>query len=104
MPVVKRQRNSFIHQQTERAGKRNDYHPATGSLMRFYQHSPYLCEAFHVLATSSPDTPGPRTGGQRSYLRACGLAWLQRGWPHSKTCPSAFPTDARVIPIDYRTH
>jgi hypothetical protein len=75
MPVVKRQRNSFIHQQTERAGKRNNYHPATGSLMRFYQHLPYLCEAFHVLATSSSP---PRHSGSTDRRAAQLFASL---WP-----------------------
>lgn len=34
------------------------YAPFNGALMRFHQHSPYLCEAFHIMATS----PAPRSG------------------------------------------
>ncbi|KAI0261603.1 hypothetical protein BC834DRAFT_895050 [Gloeopeniophorella convolvens] len=41
-------------------------HPQTGALMRFFQHSPYLCEAFHILATS-PRPRSPADWGARLY-------------------------------------
>ena len=45
------------------------YIPFNGALMSFHQHSPYLCEAFHVMANG----PTPRTGttdwGATLYLK-----------------------------------
>lgn len=34
------------------------YQPLNGALMHFHSHSPYLCEAFHIMA--SPTNPPPR--------------------------------------------
>ncbi|EKM58018.1 uncharacterized protein PHACADRAFT_206860 [Phanerochaete carnosa HHB-10118-sp] len=45
------------------------YIPFNGALMNFHQHSPYLCEAFHIMANG----PTPRTGttdwGATLYLK-----------------------------------
>ena len=35
-------------------GYRDKYQPLNGALMHFHKHSPYLCEAFHIMATSTP--------------------------------------------------
>ncbi|KAF8889618.1 hypothetical protein BD779DRAFT_1520137 [Infundibulicybe gibba] len=34
------------------------YKPLNGALMAFHKHSPYLCEAFHLMHTSAPPRPG----------------------------------------------
>ncbi|KAF8644899.1 hypothetical protein AX16_008183 [Volvariella volvacea WC 439] len=45
------------------------YVPLNGALMRFRQHSPYLCEAFHVMATSAPPRAGSTDWGSVLYLK-----------------------------------
>lgn len=40
-----------------------------GALMHFRQHSPYLCEAFHVMATSPPPQPNTFTWGSHLYAK-----------------------------------
>ena len=37
--------------------------------MRFRQHSPYLCEAFHMMATSTPPRSGSTDWGALLYLK-----------------------------------
>ncbi|KAH9979746.1 hypothetical protein BJV74DRAFT_719285, partial [Russula compacta] len=61
--------------------------PMTGALMHFYQHSPYLCEAFHVLATSPPRSSAD--WGARLYDNL----WrrlIAEGWPPFKILPFCF--------------
>lgn len=45
------------------------YVPFNGALMHFRQHSPYLCEAFHIMATSAPPRPGTTDWGATLYLK-----------------------------------
>ena len=45
------------------------YVPFNGALMRFRQHSPYLCEAFHIMATSQPPRKGSTDWGALLYLK-----------------------------------
>ncbi|KAI0301639.1 hypothetical protein B0F90DRAFT_1718861 [Multifurca ochricompacta] len=63
-------------------------HPMTSALMHFYQHSPYLCEAFHVLVTSlhphsSADSVARLYGGLWSRL-------IAESWPPFKVLPFCF--------------
>lgn len=37
--------------------------------MRFKQHSPYLCEAFHIMGTSDAPRPGSTDWGSLLYLK-----------------------------------
>lgn len=37
--------------------------------MRFHIHSPYLCEAFHIMATDSPPRPHSTDWGSTLYLK-----------------------------------
>lgn len=45
------------------------YNPFNGALMRFYKHSPYLCEAFHIMATSKPPRQGSTDWGALLYFK-----------------------------------
>ncbi|KAI6029682.1 glycosyltransferase family 32 protein [Pisolithus microcarpus] len=45
------------------------YQALNGALMRFRQYSPYLCEAFHLMSTSSPPRSGSTDWGAMLYLR-----------------------------------
>ncbi|KAG9313617.1 glycosyltransferase family 32 protein [Chiua virens] len=45
------------------------YQAFNGALMHFKQHSPYLCEAFHLMATSTPPRPSSTDWGAILYLR-----------------------------------
>ncbi|KAH8087130.1 glycosyltransferase family 32 protein [Cristinia sonorae] len=45
------------------------YVPFNGALMRFNRHSPYLCEAFHIMTTSAPPRPGTTDWGATLYLK-----------------------------------
>ena len=40
-----------------------------GALMHFFQHSPYLCEAFHIMKTSQPPRPGSTDWGSHLYYK-----------------------------------
>ncbi|KAI0044964.1 glycosyltransferase family 32 protein [Auriscalpium vulgare] len=40
-----------------------------GALMHFYQNSPYLCEAFHILAESGPPPPSSPDWGANLYAK-----------------------------------
>ncbi|KAF7789666.1 hypothetical protein EIP86_000612 [Pleurotus ostreatoroseus] len=76
------------------------YIPFNGALMSFHQHSPYLCEAFHIMANG----PAPRTGttdwGATLYLKL----WrrlLEAAIPPFKVLPFCF-TDGRSCRLDNR--
>ncbi|KAJ8693537.1 hypothetical protein PTI98_008522 [Pleurotus ostreatus] len=43
------------------------YQPFNGALMRFRQHSPYLCEAFHIMNISTPPRSGSTDWGSLLY-------------------------------------
>ncbi len=45
------------------------YVPLNGALMRFRRHSPYLCEAFHIIATAPPPRAGSTDWGATLYLK-----------------------------------
>ncbi|KAF8324842.1 glycosyltransferase family 32 protein [Cantharellus anzutake] len=47
----------------------NKYQPTNGALMHFHKHSPYLCEAFHIMHTCSPPKPGSTDWGSYLYSK-----------------------------------
>ena len=68
--------------------------------MHFHKHSPYLCEAFHIMATSSPPHPGSTDWGALLYLKL----WrrlLAAHIPPFKILPFCF-SDARACRLDNR--
>jgi len=76
------------------------YVPFNGALMRFRQHSPYLCEAFHVMMTSQPPRKGSTDWGALLYLKL----WrrlVAAGVPPFKVLPFCF-SDARSCRLDNR--
>ncbi|KIJ61871.1 hypothetical protein HYDPIDRAFT_30939 [Hydnomerulius pinastri MD-312] len=65
------------------------YQALNGALMHFRQHSPYLCEAFHLMATSTPPRSPSTDWGAILYLRL----WrrlLAESIPPFKILPSCF--------------
>jgi len=76
------------------------YQPLNGAMMHFKQHSPYLCEAFHVMHTSEPPRPGSTDWGSILYYRL----WrrlVAGGVPPFKILPFCF-TDGRSCRLDNR--
>ncbi|PPQ78606.1 hypothetical protein CVT25_010570 [Psilocybe cyanescens] len=76
------------------------YLPLNGALMRFRKHSPYLCEAFHVMITSSPPRSGSTDWGALLYLKL----WrrlLSASVPPFKVLPFCF-SDGRSCRLDNR--
>ncbi|KAH0835862.1 glycosyltransferase family 32 protein [Lanmaoa asiatica] len=76
------------------------YLALNGALMRFHKHSPYICEAFHIMATSSPPHPGSTDWGALLYLKL----WrrlLAAHIPPFKILPFCF-SDARACRLDNR--
>lgn len=68
--------------------------------MHFHQHSPYLCEAFHIMATSKPPRKGSTDWGALLYLKL----WrrlVAASIPPFKVLPFCF-TDARSCRLDNR--
>ena len=68
--------------------------------MNFHQHSPYLCEAFHVMTTSSPPRQGSTDWGATLYLKL----WrrlVSSSIPPFKILPWCF-TDGRSCRLDNR--
>ncbi|KAI0077341.1 hypothetical protein K474DRAFT_1684337 [Panus rudis PR-1116 ss-1] len=45
------------------------YVPFNGALMRFHKHSPYLCEAFHIMIRAPPPRQGTTDWGATLYLK-----------------------------------
>ncbi|TXT04575.1 uncharacterized protein COLE_07394 [Cutaneotrichosporon oleaginosum] len=45
------------------------YFQMNGAIMHFRRHSPYLCEAFHIMATSAPPEPGTFAWGSHLYAK-----------------------------------
>jgi hypothetical protein len=45
------------------------YQALNGAFMHFHKHSPYLCEAFHIMATSTPPRPSSTDWGAILYLK-----------------------------------
>ena len=76
------------------------YQPLNGAMMHFRQHSPYLCEAFHIMHTSTPPRPGSTDWGSILYHRL----WrrlVAGGIPPFKVLPFCF-TDGRSCRLDNR--
>ncbi|KAJ7126517.1 glycosyltransferase family 32 protein [Mycena crocata] len=76
------------------------YQPLNGALMRFKQHSPYLCEAFHIMATADAPRPGSTDWGSLLYLKLW-RALVAGGVPPFKVLPFCF-SDARSCRLDNR--
>ncbi|KAJ7982785.1 glycosyltransferase family 32 protein [Mycena polygramma] len=76
------------------------YQPLNGALMRFKQHSPYLCEAFHIIATADAPRPGSTDWGSLLYLKMW-RALVAGGVPPFKVLPFCF-SDARSCRLDNR--
>lgn len=76
------------------------YVPFNGALMHFYKHSPYLCEAFHIMTTSPPPRPGTTDWGATLYLKL----WrrlVASTLPPFSVLPWCF-TDGRSCRLDNR--
>lgn len=71
-----------------------------GALLHFFQHSPYLCEAFHIMKNS----PEPRLSysdwGQALYLKLW-TRLIAESIPPFKVLPFCF-ADARSCRLDNR--
>lgn len=68
--------------------------------MHFHAHSPYLCEAFHIMATDTPPRPGSTDWGSLLYTKL----WrrlVREGVPPFKILPWCF-SDGRSCRIDNR--
>ncbi|KAJ7725323.1 glycosyltransferase family 32 protein [Mycena metata] len=76
------------------------YQPLNGALMRFKQHSPYLCEAFHIMSTADAPRPGSTDWGSLLYLKLW-RALVAGGIPPFKVLPFCF-SDARSCRLDNR--
>ncbi|KAJ7750991.1 glycosyltransferase family 32 protein [Mycena maculata] len=76
------------------------YQPLNGALMRFKQRSPYLCEAFHIMATSAPPRAGSTDWGSLLYLKLW-RALAAASIPPFKVLPFCF-SDARSCRLDSR--
>ncbi|KAJ7457602.1 glycosyltransferase family 32 protein [Mycena galericulata] len=76
------------------------YQPLNGALMRFKQASPYLCEAFHLMASSAPPRAGSTDWGALLYLRLW-RALTAASIPPFKILPFCF-SDARSCRLDNR--
>ncbi|KAF8271295.1 hypothetical protein EI94DRAFT_1657690 [Lactarius quietus] len=76
------------------------YLALNGALMHFHQRSPYLCEAFHLMATSTSPRPSSTDWGSILYLRL----WrrlVAEGIPPFKILPFCF-SDGRTCRLDNR--
>lgn len=76
------------------------YQPFNGALMHFHQHSPYLCEAFHIIATSPAPRASSTDWGALLYLKL----WrrlVAGGIPPFKILPFCF-SDGRSCRLDNR--
>ncbi|KAG6808781.1 hypothetical protein H0H92_002928 [Tricholoma furcatifolium] len=76
------------------------YQPLNGALMRFRQHSPYLCEAFHIMATSPAPRPRSTDWGSLLYMKL----WrrlIASSIPPFKILPFCL-SDARSCRLDNR--
>ncbi|KIK55329.1 hypothetical protein GYMLUDRAFT_121919, partial [Collybiopsis luxurians FD-317 M1] len=76
------------------------YTPLNGALMRFHVHSPYLCEAFHIMATDPPPRPHSTDWGSTLYLKLY-RSLVSGGVRPFKILPWCF-TDGRSCRLDNR--
>ncbi|TFK25300.1 hypothetical protein FA15DRAFT_364823 [Coprinopsis marcescibilis] len=82
------------------SSKDKPYTPLNGALMHFYAYSPYICEAFHIIETSSPPRPGTTDWGSLLYTKL----WrrlVHGGITPFKILPWCF-SDGRTCRIDNR--
>ncbi|KAI5123242.1 hypothetical protein M0805_001331 [Coniferiporia weirii] len=76
------------------------YQPFNGAVMHFLQHSPYLCEAFEIMARSPPPRSGTTEWGSLLYYKL----WrrlIAAGIAPFKVLPFCF-TDGRSCRLDNR--
>ncbi|KAJ3507644.1 hypothetical protein NLJ89_g6187 [Agrocybe chaxingu] len=76
------------------------YLPLNGALMRFRKHSPYLCEAFHIMTISPPPRSDSTDWGALLYFKL----WrrlLAASIPPFKILPFCF-SDGRSCRLDNR--
>jgi len=76
------------------------YIALNGALMHFRQHSPYLCEAFHIMATSTPPRPSSTDWGALLYFKL----WrrlIAASIPPFRILPFCF-SDGRSCRLDNR--
>ncbi|EJC97707.1 glycosyltransferase family 32 protein [Fomitiporia mediterranea MF3/22] len=76
------------------------YQPMNGAVMHFKQHSPYLCEAFEIMARSPPPKSGTTEWGSLLYFKL----WrrlIASSIPPFKILPFCF-TDGRSCRLDNR--
>ncbi|KAI0697492.1 glycosyltransferase family 32 protein [Cerioporus squamosus] len=76
------------------------YVPMNGALMHFRKHSPYLCEAFHIMTHSPPPRKGTTDWGATLYLKLR-RRLIAGGIPPFKVLPFCF-SDARSCRLDNR--
>jgi len=78
------------------------YQPMNGALMHFHKGSPYLCEAFHIMASPSNSPPRPGSTDWGSYLYY--KLWrrlIAASIPPFKVLPFCF-SDGRSCRLDNR--
>ncbi|KAH8113779.1 glycosyltransferase family 32 protein [Phellopilus nigrolimitatus] len=76
------------------------YQPFNGAVMHFMQHSPYLCEAFEIMARSPPPQSGTTEWGSLLYFKL----WrrlVAAGVAPFRVLPFCF-TDGRSCRLDNR--
>jgi hypothetical protein len=76
------------------------YNPFNGALLRFHKHSPYLCEAFHLMTSQHAPRPGSTDWGALLYLQLW-RALVAGGIPPFRVLPWCF-ADARSCRLDNR--
>ncbi|KAL5523208.1 hypothetical protein ACEPAF_1475 [Sanghuangporus sanghuang] len=76
------------------------YQPMNGAVMHFFQHSPYLCEAFEVMSRSPPPKQGTTEWGSLLYFKLF-RRLLAASIPPFKILPYCF-TDGRSCRLDNR--
>jgi len=77
-----------------------EYVPLNGALMRFRKHSPYLCEAFHLMASSPPPREASTDWGATLYFKLF-RRLIQSGVPPFGVLPFCF-SDGRSCRLDNR--
>jgi len=76
------------------------YVPFNGALMRFHKHSPYLCEAFNIMATSPPPGKTSTDWGSLLYFKLF-RRLVASSVPPFKILPFCF-SDGRSCRLDNR--
>jgi len=76
------------------------YQPLNGALMHFHQHSPYLCEAFYIMQTSTIPRPGSTDWGALVYFKLWRRV-VAAQFPPFKILPWCF-SDGRSCRLDNR--